>query len=141
MRREEVFRRLTLPGKVMVLEGFIFRRSEPAIFGVKVLAGRIKPKYVLMNGNGVRIGRIHQIQERKQSLNEATKNMEVAISVKEAVYGRDFREKDILYVDIPERDYLKLKEEFLDELLDEERKLLEEIAKIKREINVMWGFK
>ncbi|MEM2922393.1 MAG: translation initiation factor IF-2, partial [Candidatus Bathyarchaeia archaeon] len=33
---------MTLPGKIMVLPNCVFRKSKPAIFGVRVLAGRIR---------------------------------------------------------------------------------------------------
>ena len=138
-RKEELFKRVTLPGKIKVLEGFVFRRSQPAIVGIRVLDGRIKPRYQLMNKNGEGIGRIHQIQERKKPLSEATKGMEVAISIREATVGRDFEEGEVLYVDIPERDYVLLKKELLDMLSEGELSLLEEIATIKRKKNPAWG--
>jgi len=138
-RREEILKKLIMPGKIKVLEGFVFRRSKPAIFGVKVLAGRIKPQYQLINERGKVIGRIHQIQERRAPLNQAVKGMEVAISIKDAIVGKDFEEGDVLYVDIPERDFLRLKREFLTELSDDEVSLLDELAKIKRKLNPIWG--
>ncbi|MEM4243500.1 MAG: translation initiation factor IF-2, partial [Candidatus Bathyarchaeia archaeon] len=38
------FENLTKPGKIRVLEGYVFRRAKPAIFGVEILGGQLKPK-------------------------------------------------------------------------------------------------
>src|SRR5207244_4169647 len=40
---------LIRPGKIKLLKGFVFRRSDPAIVGVEVLDGIVKPKYPLIN--------------------------------------------------------------------------------------------
>ena len=48
-------------------------------------------------------------------------------------------EGEVLYVDIPERDYVLLKKELLDMLSEGELSLLEEIATIKRKKNPAWG--
>jgi Translation initiation factor 2 (IF-2; GTPase) len=46
----QAFSRLTPPAKVRVLPGYVFRRSNPAIFGIEVLAGRIRSHVMLMDG-------------------------------------------------------------------------------------------
>ena len=50
-RRE--FERLVKPAKIKVLEGYIFRRAKPAIVGVEVSAGKIRPKVRLINENDI----------------------------------------------------------------------------------------
>lgn len=47
---EQILSQLTRPGKIQILPGFVFRRSDPAIVGVKVLAGTIKPGVTLRRG-------------------------------------------------------------------------------------------
>lgn len=124
--------KLILPGKIMVLPGYVFRRSKPAIVGVRVLAGRIRPRYPLMTSSGKSIGSIMQIQQAGQSIKEATAGMDVAISIREAIVGRHIREGDVIYVDVPEQHIRILKSKFSEELSPEELELLNEIAKIKR---------
>lgn len=138
-RRNEEYEKLVKPGKFMILEGYIFRRSKPAIFGIRVLGGLIKQKYKVMNSDGESIGTIHQIQSMGKNIPEASKDMEVAISIREAVVGRDIDEGDILYVDIPEDDARKLLKEFYGELSEDMREVLKEIIEIKRRKNPLWA--
>lgn len=138
-KRKRELEKMILPGKIQVLEGYIFRHSKPAIVGIRVLAGRIKPKYPLINIEGKRIGKIHQIQERGVALSEAKKDMEVAISIREAIVGRHFDEGDILLVDIPEDHVKKLLKEYKGELTLDDIKVINELIEIKRRSNPLWA--
>jgi translation initiation factor 5B len=131
---------LVFPGKLRILPGYIFRRSKPAIVGVEVLAGRIKPKEELMRDDGENIGSILQIQDKGKPIPEATKGMQVAISIDKAIIGRNVDEGSILYVDIPEQHYKMFKQTYANILSAEEHALLEEIAEIKRRRKALWGF-
>jgi len=138
-RRKTEFEKLVKPGKFMVLEGYIFRRSKPAIFGIRVLGGKIKQKHKVIRGDGKYIGIIHQIQSMGKNIDEAKKDMEVAISIREAVIGKDFNEGDILYIDIPEDHARKLLKDYYSELSEDEREVLDEVISIKRKSNPLWG--
>jgi translation initiation factor 5B len=95
---------LILPGKIRVLPNYIFRRSKPAIVGVRVEAGGIKPGFPLINLNGERVGVIQQIQKEGKPLPKAEAGEEVAISIPEAVVGRSLKEDEVLLVDVPAGD-------------------------------------
>ncbi len=138
-KRMEEFKSLVKPGKILILKGFVFRRSKPAIVGIRVLSGMIMQKWNLMNSKGKRIGQIHQIQDRGKSIPEAKRDMEVAISIREAIVGKTINEGDILYVDIPEHHARKLLKEYIDMLSDDEREVLKEIIEIKRKNNPLWA--
>jgi translation initiation factor IF-2 len=87
------------------MEGYIFRRAKPAIFGVEVLGGQLKPKCALIRReNGEDVGEVQQIQDRGKALSEAKKDMQVAVSMDKPTVGRHIFEKDILYVKVPEPD-------------------------------------
>jgi len=136
-RMEEDRRRalssLILPGKARILKGYVFRRSDPAIVGVEILAGRLRPGYPLMSTKGRRLGIIMQIQEQKKSLSEAVVGQAVAISIKgDVIVGRHVNEGDYLYVDVPTEHARILKEKFSDQLSKEELELIDEIVKVKR---------
>lgn len=138
-KRLEEYDSLVKPGKFQVLEGYVFRRSKPAIVGIKVLAGVIKPKYRVVNTSNEVIGTIHQIQDRGNPIPEATRNMEVAISIPEAVVGRDFEVNEVLYVDVPESDAKKLLKEFQDLMKGDEKEALLELINIKRKFDPSWA--
>ena len=131
-RIRKEFDRLVKPAKIRVLPGYIFRRAKPAIVGVEVMAGRIRPKLRLMNENGKDIGEILQIQDRGKAIPEAEMGMQVAISIDKPMVGRHFDEGDILYVRVPERHARILLEKFQERLTPEEIETLNEILEIMR---------
>ncbi|MEM2295800.1 MAG: translation initiation factor IF-2, partial [Candidatus Korarchaeota archaeon] len=141
-QREKILKELILPAKIEVLSGFIFRRSKPAIVGVRVLSGVIRPNLQIINADGKVLGHIKSIQSEGKSLEEATAGMEVAISITDAVVGRDFDAGDVLYVDLPEEVARKinrdqnLKKMLPPGVLETFRELLE----IKRKVyGFSWG--
>ena len=126
------FNSLMLPCKVQVMKGFVFRRSNPAIFGVEIHTGRLKPKFTLMKKDGETIGVISGVQDKGKSVEIAYKGNQVAISIKEAVVGRSFNEGEFLYSS-PSYDETKIiKEKYMDKLDEEEKELFEEIIRIKK---------
>ncbi|MEM3606802.1 MAG: translation initiation factor IF-2, partial [Candidatus Bathyarchaeia archaeon] len=129
--KEAELSKLIKPGKIKVLEGYIFRRSKPAIIGVEVLEGTIKPKYPLMNKYGKIIGEILRIQDKGKDIQEAKIGMQVAISIDKGIVGRNIEEGDLLYVAVPEAHAQSFLTKFKDELTLEELNLLKEILELK----------
>ncbi|MGB9659610.1 MAG: translation initiation factor IF-2, partial [Nitrososphaerales archaeon] len=134
------FEAITPPCKIKVLRGFVFRRSNPAIFGVEVLSGRLMHKATLMNDQGKTIGAIEQIQDKKEKINEAPTNSQVAISIQGPIFGRHINEEDILYTLPKEEDVKLLLSKFKDRLTDDEIKTLNEIIEIKRKASPLWAY-
>jgi len=131
-RRLRIFESLMKPGKIKIMEGYVFRRSEPAIVGVEILAGTIRPKYPLMNSKGKIVGTISQIQDKGQSIHEASTGARVAISMREPIVGRHIREGEILYTALPEQDARLLQKEYYNMLDEESKKALQEIMEIMK---------
>jgi translation initiation factor 5B len=136
-RRE--FEDLVQPGKIQVLDGFVFRRAKPAIFGVRVLSGVIEPNREMINAEDHKLGRITQIQESGDPVSSAEEGSEVAVSMPRPVFGRHIKEKDVLYVDIPERDIRKLREKFASRLTENALNVLMELVEIKRKKDPIWA--
>ncbi len=137
---EQELAKYVMPGKVRIIEGYVFRRAKPAIVGVEVLAGRIKPKYRLVRGeDGEEVGEIQQIQERGKALPEAGEEMQVAISLDKPSVGRNVFEKDVLYVRVPEHHAKMLLTTFSDRLTMKEQKALDEYVKLMREKMPFWA--
>ena len=130
--KKEMVLKFPWPGKIKALPGFCFRVSKPAIFGVQVLAGRVKKGYRMMNAQGEIVGEIREIQHEKKSVDEATKNMQLAISCDGIHYGKNLSEGDNLYVFISEEELVKWEKQ-MNLLSDEEKQLLQETkAKVKK---------
>jgi translation initiation factor 5B len=118
--------------KFKFLPGFVFRRNDPAVFGVEILAGKLKQKIPVMNEQGKVVGSIHQIQEEGKPIVEATKGKQVSVSMAGPTIGRQINEGDILY-SLPREDEIKsLNEKYSKILGDEEKELLNEIIKVRR---------
>ncbi len=129
---------LIRPGKVSIKPGYIFRSSDPAIVGVDVLGGIIRPDFPLMKKGGKKVGRVREIQSEQEAVSEAKSGDEVALSIQGPTVGRQIREGDVLYVDVPSDQMVKLEE--LSEMLSEEEKgVMEEIISIKQEKDSTYG--
>ncbi|RLI69945.1 MAG: translation initiation factor IF-2 [Candidatus Gerdarchaeota archaeon] len=142
--KAESLKDLIFPGKFKILPGMVFRQSKPAIVGVEVLAGRITPRAPIIRGtDGKKCGYIQQIQENNQSIQEARKGKQVAISIRGPTVGRQITEDMELFVDLPESLVRRIKEKFYDELTTDEQEALEALIQLKRSLsedNKYWGY-
>jgi translation initiation factor 5B len=137
---EQDFDALVKPAKVQVLEGYIFRRARPAIFGVEVQAGKIKPKCALIRAeDGEEVGEIEQIQDKGKALSEAQQRMQVAVSMSKPIVGRHVFEKDVLFVKVPEPHAKLLQTTFIDKLTMDEQETLKEYIEIMRKKIPFWA--
>ncbi len=121
---------LIRPGKMKILKGFVFRRNDPAIVGVEVLEGIVRPKYPVINGSGKRIGVVLRVQDQGKDVAEVGAGKQVAVSIDKPIVGRHIFEGDILYVDVPPKHAKTLSSKFRDYLSPGELGLLEELASI-----------
>jgi translation initiation factor 5B len=133
------FETLTQPGKIQILDGFIFRRAKPAIFGVRVEAGMITPSVSMISREGDNLGRIVQIQDSGAAVGKADEGKEVAVSMPTPIVGRHIKEKDVLYVDVPEKNVRTLRQKFQGRLTENALKALEELVEIKRKKDPLWA--
>ena len=119
------------------MKGYVFRQSNPAIVGADILIGTLKTNTPLMK-NGKQVAVVKSIQYEKENINEVNSGKQVAVSIPNVIIGRQINEGDILYSDIPERDFIQLKK--LTKYLNrDEVELLKEIVQIKRKDNQLWG--
>ncbi|MEM4554422.1 MAG: translation initiation factor IF-2 [Candidatus Anstonellaceae archaeon] len=124
--------RLPLPAKILVLPGCTFRSSKPAIFGIEVVAGKLKKGVRLMTAAGEIVGEVREIQKEGKGLQLAKKGEQVAISVEGAVCGKSFSEHDYLYTYIVSSEAREL--EAKGQLEKEELELLYEILSLTKKI-------
>ncbi|MEM4348285.1 MAG: translation initiation factor IF-2 [Candidatus Anstonellaceae archaeon] len=122
--------KLPLPAKLLVLPGCTFRSSKPAIFGIEVVAGRLKKGVRLMTATGEVVGEVREIQKEGKGLQFAKKGEQVAISVEGAVCGKSFSEHDYLYTYITSNEGREL--EAKGQLEKEEIELLYEIISLTK---------
>ncbi len=138
---EQELEKLTRPAKIQIIPGYIFRRAKPAIFGAEVLAGIIKPKVFLIRAeDGEDVGELQQIQDKGKNVGEATRGMQVAVSMDKPTIGRHLFEKDKLYVKVPEPDVRIFQTTYADQLNQEEQDTLKEYVVAMRKKSPFFAF-
>jgi translation initiation factor 5B len=141
LEKQKELESIIRPAKIRILPGYVFRRSDPAIVGIEVLEGTIKPGYPLMRDDGVEVGSIMQIRDRDNVLKQAITGQRVAISIRgKVMVGRHIDEGDILYTDIPKDHVVVWLTKYSGELREDEKRALEEIIRIKRRSDPLYGF-
>ncbi|HJU59556.1 MAG TPA: translation initiation factor IF-2 [Nitrososphaeraceae archaeon] len=126
--------------KIQFLKGFVFRRNDPAVFGAEILVGKLRQKIHIINENGAKVGIIHQIQDKGKSIEEATKGMQVAVSIRGPTIGRQINEGDIFYTDLNSKQAKLLNERFQHRLNDEEKRIFDFILESKRKADPAFGY-
>lgn len=129
---------LILPAKVKMFPEYIFRNSNPAVFGVNVEGGTLAPKVSLITDYGKKVGRVHQVQDKGKNVDKAEKGDEVAISIRGIEVGRDIEKDEIMYVRVPESHVRQLMSKFLNELTSDQKDVLREYITLMREIESPW---
>ncbi len=127
------------PAKFVLKPGYVFRRSDPAIVGVDVLGGVLRPKAPVMRKDGKPVGTVKEMQREKRAVQVAKLGDELAVSIDGPMIGRHVQEGDVLYTDIPRDHVLALKGELRDLLSGDELAVLDEIIAIKQREDSTYG--
>ncbi len=138
LEKKEEFEGLPKLAKFRIIEGYVFRQSNPAVVGIEVITGNLKSNSGVMNKEGKEIAKLKGIQHEQKNIEVAEKGKQVAVSLEGATVGRQIKEGDVLYTYINEEIFKKFKE-LKKYLLPEELDLLKEIAEIQRKKNPVWG--
>ncbi len=131
---------VTRPCKLKALPGMFFRRNDPAVFGVEIMAGVLKPKVRLMDSEGKELGTVEQIQDQGKSIAEAKQGEKVAISVDGPTLGRQVRENDIIYTFPRSHEVKILRTKYREALTLSEVDVLDDIMHLKSGTDPMYGY-
>ncbi|PLJ77652.1 translation initiation factor IF-2 [Infirmifilum sp. SLHALR2] len=132
LEKKKLFEKITPPAVVQILPGYVFRRRDPIIVGVRVVAGRLRPGVRLITRDGREIGDVMQIREHDRVLESAEEGAEVAISIRsKAMVGRQVDEGDYLYTDVPVDEINLLLEKYSSDLTENEKEYLRKLLKFK----------
>jgi len=130
--------RLVSVCKLKILKQYIFRNSNPAVFGVRVEAGKLKPGTVLIDEKGEEISNVKNIQADKETLSEAGVGMEIAISLPGVNFERQLADKEYLYSNVSAGMFKEFKKN-KDLLGKDEIDVLQKISQIYRAREPTWG--
>jgi len=117
--------------KIEILHKHVFRNSNPAIFGVRVLAGKAKVGIPLIDEKGEEVARIKGMQIEKARVEEAKEGQELALALPGIAFDRRLKDIKYLYANISEKQFKEFKKN-KDLLSAGELKVLDEVAKIKK---------
>jgi translation initiation factor 5B len=126
--------------KFEFMKGYVFRRSDPAVFGAEINIGKIKQKMSIMNIDGKRVGIIHQIQDKGKTIDEATKGMQVAVSINGPQIGRQLNEGDMFYTYLNSKQAKILLGRFNHKLNEDEKAVLDYIVTLRRKSDPAFGY-
>jgi len=117
--------------KLEILPQYVFRNSNPAIFGVRILAGKLKVGIPMINEKGEEIARVKSIQIEKETVGQALEGQELALALPGIAFDRKLKDTKYLYANISERQFKEFKKN--KELLSHsELKVLQEVSLIKK---------
>ena len=126
--------------KIEFMKGYVFRRSDPAVFGAEINIGKIKQKMFIMDKVGKKVGIIHQIQDKGKTIDEATRGMQVAVSINGPQIGRQINEGDIFYTYLNSNQAKLLLGRFNHKLNEEEKTVLDYIVTLRRKSDPAFGY-
>ena len=124
------------PAKIKILPNHVFRASKPAIVGIRVLAGRVRPGLRLIGEDGRPLGKIRSLRDGEDPVKEAKQGDEVACAIDDITIGRQADEDDVMYVDLLASSVKELPKYGI---TADEQQVLDEVVRIKRREEPFWG--
>ncbi len=139
LRERQKIESVILPGKIQLLKNYIFRRSKPAVVGVKILAGELRKDVRLVKDDGTPAGVVRSMQKSGEYVSIAEEGEELAVAIDGVTIGRQLNGDEVLYVDVPERHARVVERELFDTLSEETKRAFSEFLEVKRRDNPFWG--
>ncbi len=133
------FEHVVMPAKIRLMPDCVFRQSNPAVVGVRVLGGKLRNDVNLIKLDGKKVGHLKSMQLRQENIREADAGLEVAISIEGATIGRQLNVGYDLFVDVPERHVKVLEKEMLKSLNTSTQEILEEYTSMRRKTEPFWA--
>jgi len=137
-----VLEKITRPARFEILPDHTFRQSDPAVVGVEVRGGLLKRNSPVAHFEGAepeRVGTLKSIQDEGEDVDAARTGERVAVSIDGPTVGRQVKEGDELWVELPEKHAKILEQELTEELSADERETLSMYLDRHRERDPFWG--
>jgi translation initiation factor 5B len=141
-QQEQVLENITRPARFEILPDHTFRQSDPAVVGVEIRGGLLRrnSRVVLFDGSEPeRVGMLKTIQDEGEDVDEARTGERVAVSIDGPTVGRQIKEGDELWVEIPEKHAKILEQELNEDISGDEREALSMYLDKHRNRDPFWG--
>jgi translation initiation factor 5B len=141
-QQENVLDKIVRPARFRVLQDHTFRQSNPAVVGVEVMSGTLKRNSNVAKWEGnqpERVGQLKSIQDEGEDIDELRAGERAAVSIDGPTVGRQIKEGDELWVDLPEKHAKILEQELSDEIPADELEALGMYLDEHRRRDPFWG--
>ena len=141
-QQETVLDKVVRPARFRLLPDHTFRKNDPAVVGVEVLAGTLQNNRNVgaFEGNEFdRLGTLSGIQKQGDDVDEARAGERVSIAIDGPTVGRDIEEGDTLWSEVPEKHAKILEQELKSEITGDEREALAAYLDTRRKRDPFWG--
>jgi len=141
-QQQQILENITRPARFEILPDHTFRQSDPAVVGIEVRGGLLRRNSRVVDfeeSEPERVGTLKGIQDEGEDVDEARTGERVAVSIDGPTVGRQIREGDTLWVEIPEKHAKILEQEIADELSGDEREVLSMYLERHRKRDPFWG--
>ncbi len=141
-QQEQVLDKIARPCRFRVLEDHVFRQSNPAVVGVEVLSGTLKrnSRVVKWEGNEpTRVGQLKSIQDEGENIPELRAGNRAAVSIDGPTVGRQIKEGDELWTELPEKHAKILEQELREDIPSDELEALSQYLEKHRKKDPFWG--
>ena len=141
-QQEQVLENITRPARFKILDDHTFRQSDPAVVGVEIRGGLLRRNSHVVNFDGdepERVGMLKTMQDEGEDIDEARTGERVAVSIDGPTVGRQIREGDELWVEIPEKHAKILEQELTEDITADEREVLGMYLDKHRNHDPFWG--
>jgi translation initiation factor 5B len=141
-QQQQVLENITRPARFEILPDHTFRQSDPAVVGVEVRGGLLRRNSRVVSFEGAepeRVGMLKSIQDEGEDVDEARTGERVAVSIDGPTVGRQIKEGDELWVEIPEKHAKILEQELTEDISGDEREALGMYLDKHRNRDPFWG--
>jgi translation initiation factor 5B len=141
-QQKNVLDKIVRPARFQVLKDHTFRQSNPAVVGVEVLTGTLKRNTYVAKWEGgevTRVGLLKSIQDAGEDVDEARAGESVAVSIEGPTVGRQIKEGDELWAELPEKHAKILEQELAGDIPTDELEALSMYLEKHRKRDPFWG--
>ncbi|GAB7018109.1 translation initiation factor IF-2 [Halostagnicola bangensis] len=141
-QQDTILENISRPARFRILPDHTFRQNDPAVVGVEVNAGTIQNNSFVVKWDGnetERVGQVKGIQEQGEDVDEARAGNRVSVAIDGPTVGRQIKEDDELWMEVPEKHAKILEQELKDEIPGDELEALNMYLENHRKRDPFWG--
>jgi translation initiation factor 5B len=141
-QQKQVLDKIARPARFRVLEDHTFRQSNPAVVGVEVMSGTLKRNSQVVKWESekpTRVGMLKSIQDEGEDIDRLRAGNRAAVSIDGPTVGRQIKEGDELWSELPEKHAKILEQELRDDIPSDEIEALSQYLEKHRKRDPFWG--